>query len=79
VNFYDDGFNADIRQIVAVIKTGRIKAVAKVSKVGQQADGALRPVAEALFNEVPNGTIEGQFRISEMISAAKTGHVQLLM
>jgi hypothetical protein len=59
VNFYDDGFDARISRIVTVIKTGGIKTKAEVSQVGQQADGAPRPVAELLFNQVPNGPVEG--------------------
>jgi hypothetical protein len=59
VNFYDDGFDARVSRIVAVIKTGGIKTKAEVSQVGQQADGAARPVAELLFNQVPNGPVEG--------------------
>jgi hypothetical protein len=59
VNFYDDGFDACVSRVVAVIKTGGIKTKAEVSQVSQQADGASRPAAEPLFNEVPDAPVEG--------------------
>jgi hypothetical protein len=59
VNFYDNGFDACVSRIVTVIKAGGIKTKAEISQVGQQADGAPRPTAELLFNEVPDSPLEG--------------------
>ena len=52
VNFHDDGLNRGIRRIVAIIETGRVEAMTKISQMGQQTNRTVRPTAQTVFNKI---------------------------
>ena len=71
-------YHADsiILGIIAVIETGRIKTMTKVSQMGHETNRPLRSTAKTILNKIPYRLIQRDFRIAEVIPTSKTGNIQ---
>ena len=52
MDFHDNGLGLGIRRIVAIVETGRVKTITKISKMGQQTNRTVRPTAQTVFNKI---------------------------
>ncbi len=77
-DFRDNRFDTAAGFVEAVVETDRIKNVAKVTQVGQQADGAGRPPAGRPFDTIAHRLLERRIGMAEIVAAFKPGRCRFM-
>jgi hypothetical protein len=70
VNLSHYGLHLFIGFIVAIIETNRIEAIAEIAQVSEHANGTGRPLPQSFVHKVPDGSLQWNSWISQVISTA---------
>jgi hypothetical protein len=78
VNLGHKALELAVHGVIAIIKTHGIEAVPEVSQMSQHSNRALWAPAQFFFHQIPDGPIEGDVRLPEVIFSAKIGQIDVL-